>query len=82
MKGGCVTYVVQENLMKLSKKLLTKNMNPLRFVVDDLGLTVEPDPIQLVRFTTVRDVDGSMQERPIITKKDLITALIQWVSTM
>jgi len=80
VKGSSPTEV-EESLKKLTVQLLTKNRTPLKFVVDDLGLTVEPDPNGKRRYAVVQDTDGPYKQ-PIITKKELVTALIAWVSTM
>jgi hypothetical protein len=76
VKGSDPTDV-EESLQKLTVKLMTKNATALKFVVDDLGLTVEPNKMKLVR-----NADGSSYEMPIFAKKELITVLIAWVSTM
>jgi hypothetical protein len=61
--GGDLVDEVQQNLAKLSDRLHRKSNASLQFVVDDLGLTVHPNPI------------GPQ----VIRKRDLVEALIEWV---
>lgn len=73
---------IAENLMKLSDKLLTKNIRPLKFVVDDLGLEVALDPKRRRRYEAVRHSDGTVDEQPVIQKAELVSTLVTWVCSM
>lgn len=79
--GGDIEVEVENNLDKLFNKLLSKNLRPLKFVVEDLGLVVEPDPSKRKRSVVVKNSDGSTQERPVLKKNDLARALVIWVSS-
>ena len=64
IKGGNFIGQVQKNLDKLSENLHRRNLAPLRFVVEDLGLPVRPDP---------------SQKPSVIRKRDYVAALRKWV---
>lgn len=70
---------IAQNLKKLSDKLLKKNFCPLKFVLDDLGLTVALDPKIKRRYKAVGGVDGTTEEQPVILKAELVAALVAWV---
>jgi hypothetical protein len=63
---------VEENLEKLATKLAMKNLRPLKFVCDDLGLNVQ-------QYANRRTASRLIV---IIQKKDYAIALVDWVSTM
>ena len=80
--GGERQDAIEESLTALSKKLHTKGLWPLQFVVDDLHIIVPPSEYVVVRNadkTIALNPDGSPQTRPLTRKKDFIAALITWV---
>jgi hypothetical protein len=68
LKSGDLVDNVEENTAKLLKKLMAKNITPLKFVCDDLGLVIRPD--------------GSMVQKCVFQKKDFAAALVEWVCSL
>ena len=65
IEGGDLVDDIEENLNRLSGKLHRRNVAALRFVVEDLGVTIQPDPDEPVG---------------VIRKRNYVAALVQWVS--
>ncbi|TDL13614.1 hypothetical protein BD410DRAFT_735121 [Rickenella mellea] len=70
VEGGDIENLVEENLQKLDKKLMSKNLGPLKFVSTDLKLRVMPRERSSARFRP----DGE----PILQKADYVKALLEW----
>ena len=81
LKSGDLADNVEENTAKLLKKLTTKNIVPLKFVCDDLGLVIRPDPNsnKFSKVVNITNPDGLTVWKYVFQKKDFTVALVEWV---
>lgn len=78
IKIGDLVDNIEGNTAKLLKKLTTKNLAPLKFVCDDLGLVIHPNKFSKV----ITNPDGSTVQKCVLQKKDLAAALVEWVCSL
>lgn len=79
IEGGDLVGKVEENIAKLLQRLSTKNLAPLKFVCDDLGLVVQPDQNRRSQAVKVKKPDGSTVRECVLQKKDFAVTLVVWV---